>query len=242
MPAVRREYRVGVISSVSLHFRGLAALDVVEIYAAVGAEGVLLAGFLAAAVGYVHSVSRPVELLYAAERLSWKLVWLISEQIHAALWRDGASHCCKVGARSFCNPVVPVTVHKVIGGISLGFVKSRVAVLRALYRSRYSAGIDDVASVRRELEFADSGRNVAKLPSCSELLPAVCCLPELAVQKEIYALSVRGPPGVGYALGVPGELDFVAAVRVDGKEVAAAAVLLYGCVADAVKDTAAVRG
>ena len=200
MLSVGGEDGIGVVAPVGLDRDGLSALDLVEIDAAVGAECVLLACFLAAAVGNVLSVRGPVELLYSSERFGRQFVGFVSQKVDAALRGDSPAHGRKVGARSLGNPVVPVAVHQIVGGIGLSLVEGRVTVFRALYRTGYGADIDDVASVRGELEFADAGRNVAKAASCSQPFATIGSLPELAVHKEVNALSVRSPAGIGDAL------------------------------------------
>ena len=203
----------------------------------------MLAGLLAAAVGDVTAVRRPVELLDTAEGLCRELIKLFAQEIQGALGCDGPVHeGGEVGARDFGHPVVPVAVHQVFRGVGLGLVECRIGVGGLDQRGILDGGgIEDLLPVRGDLEFADAGGYLTEFHFLAQFRAQEGRLPELAALDEVDFAAVLGPAGVADALGIAGQLDAAAAVGVTEEKVAATAVVRDGVVTDAVEDLASVR-
>ena len=242
--SVRGPDGVGVIAAVHLDALDFARRDAIDVYLGIRGECVLLAHSLAATIGDEAPVRAPGELFRSAEGLGREFVRLVSEQVEGVV-RSDRSACERgdISARSLSHPVVPVTVHQILGGIGLGLVKQRVALRRSLYGAVIDgADIQDVALVGREFELADSGGNVTDLDFFTKFRTLERGLPYLASLEEVDLLPVKRPAGVGDALGVTGQLDLVSTVDIAQEEVAAAAVVSDGGVTDSVEHLGPVRG
>ena len=243
MAAVGAPDRVGVVAAVRLDVQGGAGQQVIDIDAAVGAEGVLLAHVLAAGIDDVASVRTPVQLLGAAERFGREFEqFLGAEDVRGVLRGDLAvAEGGHVGAGNVGHPVVPVAVHQVFGGVGLRLVQVLELVRRLLQgRILDAAHIQDLVLVRRELVVGNAVRNVTQLHLLAEFVPLEGGLPELPALQEEDALAVGGPAGGADALGEAGQLDLAAAVRIAEEQVAATLVVGYGGVGNAVQDPAPV--
>ena len=243
--AVGVPYGVGVISASVRHLHGLPAARVVYIDVCVGAERVFLAGLLAAGVGDVPAVGSPVELLYAAERLSGELVEIVCAEYVGgiALAYQSLPERSHIASRDARHPVVPVAVHEVLGSIGRGLVEGGVAVRGSLHRRvPYGAGVYQRRFVGGELELSYSGLYFAELLLLAETSVPVRRRPYLAVLDEVYLLPVVRPACVAYAFGVARQLGLAAAVGVADEEVAAAGVLLDRGIGHPVEDLGTVGG
>ena len=246
--SVRTPDRVGVIASAHRDDLAFSAPDIVDVYFRVCAESVLPARFLAAGIGDEPSVRAPVQLLDPAERLSRELIdFLLScENVNAGLCGYRLVERGYECVRNLRNPMVPMPVHQVVCLVGCGLVQCRVRVGRCAYRTLDSAHEHYTASVRRELEFADAGRNVGNHCLLHQLGGIAAQtpdggLPDLSLLDIHYAASAFSPSGAAYAAAFPCELSAAGSVRIDEEEVAAAAVVRYGCVADPVKNCLSVR-
>ena len=228
--SVLAPHGVGVVAAARGHRRRGPALAVIDIDAAVGAEGVLDAAELLAGICDVAAVGRPAELLDSAVGLKGQLVEVAgAEYVHGVVGSyPGAAERGHVAARHLGSPVVPMPVHQLLGGVGLRLVERRVAVGGGLQRGVLDAAdVDHAGLVGRNRESADSGRYVAQSLHPAELAVGIGSLAELAVVDEIDLRAVGRPAGVADALAETGELAPVAAVGVADEEVGAAAVLRY---------------
>ena len=128
--AVRAPDGIGVISALLRDCDGASGEHVIDVDGCIGAEGVLFAHLLPAAVGYVPAVGSPIQLLYAAERLGGELEAVVASEYVEGIVRSNLSvnQRSHIAAGDFGYPMVPVAVHKVLGSIGLGFVERRIGI------------------------------------------------------------------------------------------------------------------
>ena len=245
MRAVGAPNRVGVVAAALGNCHGGAGHDVIYIDRGVGAEGVLFADLLAAAVGDVPAVGCPVELLDAAEGFGGQFEEFLGAENVDALFRgdDAVNQGGDVAARHLGDPVIPVAVHEVFRAVGLGLVECRIGVGR-LHEGGVLNGarIDDLRLVRGNLELSHSGWDVAEFHLLTELVALDGSLPELASLNEENVASVLAPAGARDALCEARELDCARAVGIADPEVAVGTVFRDALIGDAVEDAAAVGG
>ena len=97
-----------------------------------------------------------------------------------------------------------MAVHQVVSGICRSLVKVFVTVSRGLDIAFHRADIHYLCLVRRQLEFADAGRNVTQSAYLVQLpsLAAVSdpCRMDLSSHGEYHSLAVIAPTGIADAL------------------------------------------
>ena len=99
--------------------------------------------------------------------------------------------------RNLHHSVVPMSVHQIIGSISVSLAEVLVAVRRSLHVALYVTYVDELALVRRKLELADSCWNIADLSETGNL-PSILamsdvCSPDLTTHKKGQALATVDP-------------------------------------------------
>ena len=139
---------------------GFARGDVVNEDVAIGAEGVVFAGFLAAGVGYAGAVGREVELLDAAPRTHGALVGVVgTNDIDSAAEVDAiAIEISEIDVGVFINPVVPMTVHEVFVDAASGLVEAGEEGLDVGIAADGDVGdVDDLFAVGGDFEAFEAG-------------------------------------------------------------------------------------
>ena len=221
---------IGVVAAGFGNGCGRTSEHVIYIYGSVGAERILLAGFLAAAICNVPAVRRPVQLLGSAERFSGKFVEVVvPENVYRILCSNlVAVQRGDIASGNLRYPMIPVAVHEILCGIGLCLVKHGIGV-GWLHKSRilYGGSVDDLRFIGRYLEFADSRRDIAQEDLFSEFVTLERRFPQLSALYEIDAPAVFAPAGVAHAFCIARELYLAGAVPVTKPEVAVGCVLFY---------------
>ena len=244
MLAVRAPDGIGVISSLLRDCDGASGEHVIDVDGCIGAERVLLAHLLPAAVGYVPAVGSPIQLLYAAERLGGELEAVVGPEnvegiVGSNLAVDQRSH---IAAGDFGHPMVPVAVHKVLGSIGLSLVERRIGI-GGLDHCRVldGRGVDYLLSVGRYLELADSCGNIAELDLLPELAGLEGGFVELPALHEIDGIAIVAPAGAVHAFLLEADLLLSATVGLADIDVPEGIVFFDVLVIDSVEYLAPIR-
>ncbi len=192
--AVRAPHRMRIIAAPERHLRRFSRERTINEDTSIGRESVLLARKLLAAVGDVAAVGAPGKVCHITERTVGQFKKFSVQNIHT-LRHYAVSQRCHKTVVDIRAPVIPVTVHQVLGGIGLGLVQHGVCVGRNLHAAVHGRHIQQLALIRRKQVVVNALFHICQLHAAPQHAIRPGRLVKLPALKEIDGAAVLAPAG-----------------------------------------------